>query len=312
MRVQLFFVLALSCLPRTASAYCLSTTKADFVPSEEKPCDAEGLPLFWNTRCVDMYVHRTASSQVGLTTAREVLAASLSVWEAVRCPPAGAACPSTRETTPSIVAREAGPTACEAGYEREGLNTNVLTFRDRDWGHDPSMIALTTLSYRVADGEILDGDIEINSDPETLKLSVGAARPDAYDLHSVITHEAGHFLGLAHTQSANGQATMRPRYDPGDTSMRDLAADDVCGLCAAAPPTRTVACTPPEARVCNGAATPAPPEEPVPPADEPGCAYGDHACSAARGAAGGTSAVLMLAALLGRMARRHARRRSRP
>lgn len=308
MRLPIWFVLALACLPRTARAYCLSTTRSDFVPTEEQPCDTEGKPLFWNTRCVDLHVHRAASSQVPLATAREVLASSLSVWEAVRCPPAGAACPSTREAAPSIIAREAGPTACDAGYEREGLNTNVLIFRDRDWGHDPGMIALTTLSYRVADGEILDGDIEVNSDPETMEFSVGAPRADAYDLHSVITHEAGHFLGLAHTQSANGQATMRPRYDPGDTSMRDLGDDDMCGLCAAAPPTRTVACAAPKARECVGGTGPTTPAEPTPAEDAPGCAVGDHGCKAGRGTAGGAWALLVLGAAVVRVGMRRRRR----
>ena len=74
--------------------------------------------------------------------------------------------------------------------------------------HDSSQIALTTVFSRshpgaLDDGQILDADVEIND--------VGyewAAIPDgdfsardyanAYDLRAALTHELGHFIGLAH------------------------------------------------------------------------------------------------------------------
>jgi hypothetical protein len=58
---------------------------------------------------------------------------------------------------------------------------------------------------------------------------------DGYDYLSIMTHEAGHFLGLAH--SADEDATMFARYLPGRTKMRDLMRDDVEGICAVYPPT---------------------------------------------------------------------------
>ncbi len=54
-----------------------------------------------------------------------------------------------------------------------------------------------------------------------------------YDLQSVFTHEAGHFLGLAH--SPDSSATMFAVYTPGSTAFRSLAADDVAGVCAVYP-----------------------------------------------------------------------------
>jgi hypothetical protein len=61
-----------------------------------------------------------------------------------------------------------------------------------------------------------------------------------YDLQSVVTHEAGHFFGLAHSKQAG--ATMLSTYDP---LMRSLSADDVAGICTVYPPDRpTGACDP--------------------------------------------------------------------
>ena len=55
-----------------------------------------------------------------------------------------------------------------------------------------------------------------------------------FDLQSILTHEAGHFLGLAHSPDA--EATMAAQYYEGTTTFRSLAADDVAAVCAAYPP----------------------------------------------------------------------------
>jgi MYXO-CTERM domain-containing protein len=56
------------------------------------------------------------------------------------------------------------------------------------------------------------------------------------DLQSILTHEAGHFLGLAH--SLVNDATMYPSYNKGDVSFRDLSQDDQQGVCAIYPADR--------------------------------------------------------------------------
>ena len=53
------------------------------------------------------------------------------------------------------------------------------------------------------------------------------------DLQNTVTHEAGHFIGLAHTQVSG--ATMNATTAPREVSKRDLASDDLAGVCAVYP-----------------------------------------------------------------------------
>jgi hypothetical protein len=54
------------------------------------------------------------------------------------------------------------------------------------------------------------------------------------DLPSVVQHESGHFLGLAHTPVTT--ATMYAYLSSGETSKRILDPDDVAAICATYPP----------------------------------------------------------------------------
>ena len=61
--------------------------------------------------------------------------------------------------------------------------------------------------------------------------------PGRYDFRNVVTHEAGHYLGLAHNQHeeiANGrEATMFWAIETrNEITRRDLAPDDIDGICA--------------------------------------------------------------------------------
>jgi hypothetical protein len=64
---------------------------------------------------------------------------------------------------------------------------------------------------------------------------------EGFDFASVVTHEMGHFLGLAH--SGDPHATMYASYTPGSTAMRNLTPDDMSAICTvyAADGTRAVA-----------------------------------------------------------------------
>ncbi len=112
-------------------------------------------------------------------------------------------------------------------------NANIITFRDDGWPYvgGGNTLALTTVTYHLKTGEIYDADMEINS------FDVALSQGDddvSFDLLSIATHEAGHFLGLSH--SSDHDATMFADYRPGTASLRDLSQDDLDGICAVYPP----------------------------------------------------------------------------
>ena len=228
-----------------ARAFCRTTTTEDFVPSAAKPCDDGGKPIQWPSKCVGYSVQKDASVQVDLATARRVIRQAFDTWStAADC----ATCPGMGAGAPSITLVEQGTVACnKAEYNQDSGNTNVITFVDGTWPHPVGdvTLALTTVTFSVGSGEIFDADIEVNSNPAVNKLTVDDPTGKAlYDLPSILQHETGHFLGLAHTQPTNTDATMGARYKMGDSYMRTLAVDDVCGICTVYPTGRSAVCEP--------------------------------------------------------------------
>jgi hypothetical protein len=208
---------------RDADAYCRTTTvpvPASYSPT--KGCFTQGLPLFWRNACISYSPARAASSRVPLDVAAPLFEQAFAKWTGSTCASGGA---------PGIAVSATEPVDCaEVRYNQNGPNQNVIVFRDADWPYsDPNnTLGLTTVTFNADTGEIYDADMEINASGKN--LTVGDPVPiDGFDLLSVVTHEAGHFLGLAHATSSS--STMFASYKPGTTSLRSLADDDVAGLC---------------------------------------------------------------------------------
>lgn len=219
--VALFGVL----VPDAAYAYCRATTcepsGARCTPEQPKDC---GVPVKWTRPCVGISVQKDASKKVSLYDARTALHRAFASWQAAKCDKGG---------TPGIVVQDLGAVGCNVvEYNGKAGNANVVIFRDQQWPHPQGThnIALTTVTYDTNSGEIFDVDMEINT--AQYQVTMGDTTAD-YDLQSVFTHEAGHFLGLAH--SADAKATMSSVYAPGSTAFRSLEADDISAICAVYP-----------------------------------------------------------------------------
>jgi hypothetical protein len=144
---------------------------------------------------------------------------------------------------------------------------HLIVFRDTNWTHDDvdNTLALTTVTYGVNSGTIFDADMEINSSTtSTFPHYLTTMEPppvnlpaNTYDLQAIITHEAGHFFGLAH--AVDQTAIMYAFYKPGSIA---LMPDDIAGICAIYPPESTL---PPEGggsahkSSCASVPAPAPP-----------------------------------------------------
>jgi hypothetical protein len=196
--------------------------------------------LFWRNQCVGYSLQKDASSQVSLAQATQVAAQAFAAWS-------GASCGAGNAT---IQAVDEGPVDCGVvGYVHDGPNQHVIVFRDDGWPYnDPNnALALTTITYDETTGEIYDADMEINSHDFTI-VADAPATPPAYDLLSIFTHEAGHFLGLAH--STDSSAVMYTFYRPGSTS---LTSDDVAGICSIYPAdgTRSTSAGPVPSDACD-------------------------------------------------------------
>jgi hypothetical protein len=123
----------------------------------------------------------------------------------------------------------------ENEYKTSGPNYNLWMFQDDGWDFTDtdaeSTIAITHVLFDQKTGEIFNADVFFNSYVWDFTLEPNSA---GYDLPSVVQHESGHFLGLAHSQVRT--ATMWPRSDVSDTSLRSLDPDDVNGICSVYPP----------------------------------------------------------------------------
>lgn len=214
--------------PATAHAFCRTTTVA--VPASYSPsrgCFTDGLVLYWGNACVGYSINKEASARTNLDEATRVIDLAFSTWNGVTCKDTGARA--------GIQASNLGPVECDqVKYSPTGPNQNLIVFRDSGWPYsDPNnTLGLTTVTFNADNGEIYDADMEINSSGQNLSTD-DLVPANGYDLLSVITHEAGHFFGIAH--ATDTRATMYASYKPGSSAQRTLTSDDGEGLCAIYP-----------------------------------------------------------------------------
>jgi hypothetical protein len=210
-------------------AYCRALTQAPPKEFDQTvSCfegSAEARQLYWLNDCVGYSLQQNASQEIDLASATEAAAQAFAAWRAVDC--GGGAHPSIDAT------HDMGPVGCDkVEYNNRQPNQHVILLRDGAWPYPGSAntLGLTTLRPDPLSGEVFDADIEINAPA----VAQEAALNSAVSLQSVLLHEIGHYLGLAH--STDSDAVMFAFYKP--VSMA-LTQDDIDGICAIYPPDGT-------------------------------------------------------------------------
>ena len=258
--------LALACLagvgfcPGYAHAYVRSYT-------------VEGChPVFWAQTCVHITTDSDGVPEMSLADVENTVKTSINSWQSM----IGGSSFMKLSYLP-------------ANSKRETVATDklqVVKFRSVTWGrpatekaaavtYDAAAAAITTVTYinkpmdAVADGRIIDADIELNAVNNYFYNADGAAPTSGQrkptDLWNTLTHEIGHLMGLEHTCKRSGDnmpactrdgngntviscgvveagrvanpayqsiydTTMYPTADPKETKKRQPKADDVSGV----------------------------------------------------------------------------------
>jgi hypothetical protein len=213
-----------------AHAFCRTSSCMEGTPHTAAVCnppapDDCGMPIAWPQPCVDYSVQQAASHKVTFAQTETVMKEAFAAWTTPACPGGG---------NPRMQVTEADPAVCALHeYNQTAGNANIILYHDDAWPYEgsPNTLALTTVTYSLDTGDIYDADMELNSADNDFTLGDTGVE---FDLLSIVTHEAGHFLGLAHSHDMN--ATMWPDYVEHSTNLRDLSPDDIAALCTVYPP----------------------------------------------------------------------------
>jgi MYXO-CTERM domain-containing protein len=252
---------------RTASALVLSLLAAPMAGTARayvRAINDSGAPYYWASSCANVTIYLNGFSMMTSDEVAKSIAAAAHAWSPseVTCPGPTGDAGSTHPYFEIIPSMSSGGPVPEAVYDGK----NSIIFQTTDWPHQADAVALTS-HFSTHDGALVDSDIEINAvsgswanlDPG----STGGNHLDFVDdLQTAITHEFGHFLGLAHTcfnvgvdapaESTDDQGAPVPAcptelgtpgdlpqaqsvmwfyVQPGSIAKRVLSPDDVRAVC---------------------------------------------------------------------------------
>lgn len=223
--------------PTTAAAFCRLTTcdannPANTCRMNESGCVRDGVALKWKEMPIVYRFHRDLSSQLDASGARMAIRRAFDSWGNVECSRGRT---SLRfEEGPDIQTNK--PLGALVAPEKFGIY-----FRDDEWPYaTDEALARTNQLFGAISGFIDYADIEINTFTTSFRLSDDEGR-NKIDLQAVMTHEVGHYIGLAH--SNDPESIMVARYclsaDRCGESVdiaRGLSDDDRRAVCTVYPP----------------------------------------------------------------------------
>lgn len=243
-------VTLLAWTPATAHAYCALYTCQDVSEEEaasdpdlevhecqedEAGCIAEGHPLYWTSKCLTYGVSELSTSVLGVSGEEfdAIIEGAFAAWRGVDC--GGGKHPGFQVQGVGVVDSNGGFT-CKKEL-RANLSVWSLVTR---WTRPRRAMAFTGTGYDRNSGEVFDSDVDFN-----LGRIAGEVAPENYALvlGKVALHEAGHYLGLAHSKVTN--AAMEEDYDATELVSHELTQDDIDGICALFPPDEALTCSTP-------------------------------------------------------------------
>jgi MYXO-CTERM domain-containing protein len=268
-------LVALSLAPRDAAAFVREINTP--------PPPATSQQLYWSSSCETVNIYLNGFTQMTPDEVAKSIGAAAAAWgpDQVTCPTgtgdAGSGHPSFQ-----IIPQFATGSAPTPWHD--GNNTIVFQTDPNSTEFPPGALAYTQVWWQ-PNGNIIDADIQINAIPGPAGMPYLLANLDPgsppeqhdqprIDLQTLLTHEFGHFLGLAHTcestaddngdqppdgsKDDQGQLipTCLPYPDSSETvqaaavmwylvqaespgtAKRVITTDDARGVCAIYPPAR--------------------------------------------------------------------------
>lgn len=226
-----------------AHAFCQATTSGRALAALQ--CPREGQPLHWPSYCAGLYLDaRNVSPALGESVVRSTLDAAITSWNLAPCTSALSGARSFALGLSSTTCASLGESVA---FVRGAPSASVVSFRTR-WSDSPlfapGVIAATVLTFDVRDGTLLDADVALNTrseaNPEGFVFSVQTPlSPDTRSLAAVLTHELGHVMGLAHSDT--NDALMVASYDLSAPRVT-VREDDAAGRCAIYPALQNPLC----------------------------------------------------------------------
>ncbi len=195
---------------RFAPAIAVLAALADPAAAYQLKQSATGIPLRWDGQPIEIVIAvDDAPGKGGARKAAEAITAAFAAWDV----PFAITLTEQHGTPPAAIAND---------------GRNVVRFItdhwDPAWGSDA--LAITLTSHDPATGRITGADILINAVRHRWTAEACEAE---YDLQNVVTHEIGHFLGLAH-EPVDTEATMYASSGRCERKKRDLAGDDIAAV----------------------------------------------------------------------------------
>jgi MYXO-CTERM domain-containing protein len=220
----------------------------------DQACVEVGAPFFWSDTCLSYAVDGRGSAWMELSEIEDSVNAAFETWETAECPGGG---------TPNLVFKPSmQPSTCKRPEFNNVGNVNTIAFLnpwedpcldEDDLPYDPRAFAVTIVWHNTSTGEILDADMMINDlrfvpggragGPYADCPETGCLGNDA-DLRGIVTHEAGHFIGIGHCNPIDEDdpddpcviATMYAQAERNAVDKRSLAPDDINAVCDIYPP----------------------------------------------------------------------------